>query len=303
MIIDSSLSNNGHLVRTTHEWQSTSIKYKIIPKGCLCVELTTDGNTKIKVGEGNKYYEQLSYIESDVDMDEVVRIVKEYLETYATKEYVDNEIHIVDGKVHELDEQIVVVTEHLSETDDRVSNNKNSISDLNQTVSSYDNRIESLESKAHTHSNKQILDDTTASYTSQEKNKLSNIEDNANYYELLPATKYTLGGIKVGNNLEITTDGILSATGGGTPYELPPATRTDLGGIIVGNNLEITSSGVLSATGGGSYTLPIATDKILGGIKVGNHLTINTTTGVLDADGITITDIGADEILAMWNGT
>ena len=33
--------------------------------------------------------------------------------------------------------------------------------------------------------------------------------------DIPPATKTTLGGIKVGNNLSITPDGVLSATGGG----------------------------------------------------------------------------------------
>lgn len=34
------------------------------------------------------------------------------------------------------------------------------------------------------------------------------------------------------------------------PYELPPATRATLGGIIVGDNLTITDDGVLDADGG-----------------------------------------------------
>ena len=65
-------------------------------------------------------------------------------------------------------------------------------------------------------------------------------------YVLPPATATTLGGIKVGENLSITPDGILSAQGG----ELPPATDTTLGGIKVGDNLSITPDGTLSAQGG-----------------------------------------------------
>ena len=38
--------------------------------------------------------------------------------------------------------------------------------------------------------------------------------------------------------------------GGDDPYVLPPATKTTLGGIKVGSNLSITNDGVLSATGG-----------------------------------------------------
>ena len=75
-------------------------------------------------------------------------------------------------------------------------------------------------------------------------------------------------------------------------YTLPPATDNTLGGIIVGNNLTITSEGVLSANSGG-YTLPIASSQTLGGIKVGNNLSIDPITGVLSATGggsITVDD-------------
>ena len=66
----------------------------------------------------------------------------------------------------------------------------------------------------------------------------------------------------------------LEVGGGGTPYELPPATRTDLGGIIVGNNLEITTDGVLSATGGGGPTGPIyAVDVIYDNTASGTSAT------------------------------
>ena len=66
----------------------------------------------------------------------------------------------------------------------------------------------------------------------------------------------------------------LEVGGGGTPYELPPATVHSLGGIIVGNNLEITSDGVLSATGGGGPTGPIyAVDVIYDNTTSGTSAT------------------------------
>lgn len=64
-------------------------------------------------------------------------------------------------------------------------------------------------------------------------------------------------------------------------YHLPIASETVLGGVKVGENLIITSDGTLSADPG-SYTLPVASASTLGGIKVGSNLSIND--GVLTAD-------------------
>lgn len=43
-------------------------------------------------------------------------------------------------------------------------------------------------------------------------------------------------------------------------YDMPIATPTSLGGIIVGDNLEINSQGVLSSTGGGTSTVESLTN-------------------------------------------
>lgn len=51
-------------------------------------------------------------------------------------------------------------------------------------------------------------------------------------YTLPIATSTTLGGIKIGEGLEISEDGTVTVTGGGgSSYVLPPATATALGGI------------------------------------------------------------------------
>ena len=273
MIIGTQLSNNEHIVRTTQQWESSAVKYKIIPRGCVCVELTPDGKTRVKIGEGNKYYEQLPYVDADIDMEEIIHIVEEYLQYYATTEYVDTKVDVVDKKVDELDEDVTSLEETVDKYDERITT-------VEDEVSTYDDRINSLEEKAHTHDNKPILDNTTASFTISDETKLDGIEDHANNYSLPKASDTTLGGIKVGDNLSIDNDGVLSANPGG--YTLPPATDHTLGGIIVGNNLTIDTDGVLSANSGG-YTLPIASSQTLGGIKVGNNLSIDSTTGVLDA--------------------
>ena len=386
MIIDTLLSSNEHIVRTTQQWESTVVKYKIIPNGCLCVEFTPDGKTKIKVGDGHKYYSQLPYIGGDIDIQEIIELIEEYVDSkefmeiqepvvpsadelpstgndvgdvrfvindnptgehdlyipyvwfndkwnivgggnvdlsdYPTKEEMNEAIDVVDDKVNELSETVNTFDSRITDAENKVSELDEKVTEIGDTVETFDDRITNVENKAHTHNNKNILDNTTASFTIQEETKLAGIEDHANNYSLPKASNSTLGGIKVGNNLEITSDGTLNATGGGS-YTLPPATTTDLGGIIVGNNLSITPQGVLSATGGGSpyvlppatttdlggvivgnninvdtngvisthapYSLPQATDSVLGGIKVGNNLTIDSATGVLSADASPIT--------------
>jgi hypothetical protein len=96
----------------------------------------------------------------------------------------------------------------------------------------------------------------------------------------LPASETQAGVIKVGSGLTIT-DGILSATA----YSLPKAASNILGGIKVGDNLTINNEGVLSAVAT-PYTLPTASPTTKGGIKVGDGLEI--VDGVLKVASIGI---------------
>lgn len=99
---------------------------------------------------------------------------------------------------------------------------------------------------------------STNDYTTAEKTKLAGIATGANNYTLPAATASALGGIKVGSNLTVGTDGTLSAVQGS--YTLPTASATVLGGVKVGTNLSI-SNGVLSAA---NTTYSIATQSAHG---------------------------------------
>lgn len=55
---------------------------------------------------------------------------------------------------------------------------------------------------------------STNDYTTEEKNKLNGIEENANNYSLPIASSNTLGGIKIGSGLSIDSNGVLSSSGG-----------------------------------------------------------------------------------------
>lgn len=91
-------------------------------------------------------------------------------------------------------------------------------------------------------------------------------------YVLPNAATNILGGIKVGTNLSITNDGVLSANQGG--YTLPKATPIALGGVTVGSGLNV-YDGEISAI---PYTLPTATGSIIGGVKIGTNINISNGT-------------------------
>ena len=55
---------------------------------------------------------------------------------------------------------------------------------------------------------------STNDYTTEEKNKLNGIEENANNYSLPIASSTVLGGIKIGSGLSIDSNGVLSSNGG-----------------------------------------------------------------------------------------
>jgi len=72
-------------------------------------------------------------------------------------------------------------------------------------------------------------------------------------YTLPTADASTLGGIKVGANLSIDVNGVLSANPGA--YTLPIADATTLGGIKIGSGLEIDAGGVVTVTASGATGL------------------------------------------------
>lgn len=66
-------------------------------------------------------------------------------------------------------------------------------------------------------------------------------------------------------------------------YVLKPATKTTLGGVIIGNNINIDDTGKISVDKGADYELPIASGAILGGVKIGTGIT-ETSDGTISVD-------------------
>ena len=71
--------------RTTAQWGTVS---RVIPKGFVCVELTTDGKCKMKCGDGVQAFADLPYIGGDLDMTD-----------YYTKTETDNAISKAIGNL------------------------------------------------------------------------------------------------------------------------------------------------------------------------------------------------------------
>ena len=137
--------------------------------------------------------------------------------------------------------------------------------------------------------------DTLATRLDELQEQVAAIEDNP--YQLPIASVDSLGGIKVGENLTISSDGTLGAPyaekgdkgepgkdgapgkDGYTPQRgVDYWTSSDVQTIEDYVDEQIAAQG----GGGGSYTLPPATSTTLGGIKVGANLSI-TEDGTLSA--------------------
>lgn len=87
----------------------------------------------------------------------------------------------------------------------------------------------------HSHSNKSVLDATTASYTTAEKTKLGKIEEGANKY-ILPNAGTTLGGVKSGGDVTIK-DGVITvdSVGGKNADEIGKVKDVTVNGASVLN--------------------------------------------------------------------
>lgn len=148
---------------------------------------------------------------------------------------------------------------------------------------------------------------STEDYTTEEKTKLSGIDDNANNYTLPAATTTTLGGIIVGDRLSIDSTGKLVAT---YTYTLPKASSTVLGGVKIGSNvtntdgtISITKANVTSALGVDPTTKYVTLDtaQTITGQKTFSKDVIfnNNLTGIYNAGGNLIFGAGTEKIVCL----
>ena len=199
-----SSSDKSHVIRTSAQWDSSGDQYHVIPRGVLCIELTSNGKTKIKVGEGNKFYSQLPYICDMGDLsnyytkEEVDLIVEnlEFMSIKFTEEYDSrNQLPKIGNKLGD----VRFVKNPNNQHDDPLLYVWNgskwvfsggSIIDID--LSEYCKkseilpRLQQLEALSHTHRNKAILDSTSAIYTTEKDEKLASLK---NYDVFVPATE------------------------------------------------------------------------------------------------------------------
>ena len=96
-------------------------------------------------------------------------------------------------------------------------------------------------------------------------------------YTLPTASVSVLGGVKIGNNLTIDVNGVLSAVQGN--YTLPTASTTVLGGVKVdGTSITIDGNGVITANAGSTSPSITTTTGTIAAATVG-YQTLNITSG------------------------
>lgn len=110
------------------------------------------------------------------------------------------------------------------------------------------------------------------------------IDTSSRSYHLPIASATTLGGIKVGNNLTIETDGTLNAES--TEYNLPVASSSTLGGVKIGSGLSITNQ---SASVDVDATLDADSPNPLRNSVITSNL--NTLTSSVQSAGSAITSL------------
>ena len=120
-----------------------------------------------------------------------------------------------------------------------------------------------------------------------------NIDTDEHEYHLPIASSTTLGGIKVGDNLTIESDGTLNAES--TEYQLPTASASTLGGVKVGSNLHI-NNGALTAKVDSILSTtsshPVQNSTITSNINTitGNITSLGSRVGILETTTGTITN-------------
>ena len=231
-----------HVAKTTAQWASES---SVVTKGMLCVEFTTDNKTRLKVGDGLKSFADLPYSDGNVDLtnyytksetDTAVSNAVTALGTIMTIKGVVSSFNNLPASNNSTGD-VYFVPQNNSSTNDAyleyvwvvptsgtpaweyIGKVEQTI-DLSgyATITYVDTQIATLTASAHTHSNKTILDNTTASFTTDLNTKLTGIatgaEVNQNAFSNVTVGSTTISAdsktdtltLVAGSNITITPD-------------------------------------------------------------------------------------------------
>ena len=195
--------SHHHVVKTTAQWKERAVEYWVVPRGCLCVELTPEHKTKLKVGEGNKYYAQLPYIceghdledyytkeEIDRLLDNLNRMAIQSTDEYDSKDdlpldgnklgdvrfvksaspeiKIDPDVYLWNG------DRWIFVGYDFVEIDLSQYLKKEEFHSYFDPVSE---KVDEMYPKMHTHENKSVLDQTERPYTIADKEKLDSLHN------------------------------------------------------------------------------------------------------------------------------
>ena len=203
-----------HIARTTEQWENTYDRNVIIPEGVLCIEFTPSGKTNIKIGDGHHIFSRLPYVNGS----------SEIIDCY-TKQETDNRIiqilnnecvvrikgilddasklpvHAACGDlwfvIRQNPEQGNKFEEYLYSSEhhwELIGGTPVDIDLSKYATKEYvDGKIRDIENKLHTHDNKSILDQITAAFTKEEKEKLKNLYnyDDTELRELIAKSLHT----------------------------------------------------------------------------------------------------------------
>lgn len=132
---------------------------------------------------------------------------------------------------------------------DSLSDKANAVHTHSHTdIDDWDAELAKKANSTHNHTVSQVIDIAEVAKTGS-YNDLTDKPTIPSEYELPIASASQLGGVKIGNGLNIAGDGTVSVvggTGGGGSYTLPVASEITLGGVKEGDTVKISSDGTLN---------------------------------------------------------
>lgn len=259
-----------HMIKTTKEWQSTSMFNKIIERGTLCIEITVNDEFFAKVGDGRRSYKNLPYLfqssfEQLTSADtSLMELIQNGLNERYTKEEVDAIEHQLMELIQNIDLSNYVTNNALHEyTQSFTPEEKEKLASLeNADLSGLDARVTALEEIDHSLY-------ATEEYVDEKIENLDITVDLSDYATItyvdekiaaidIPSIDLSMYATKSWVSTQIENIPGMDLTGYATEQyvddaiaaiqlqALPIATASTLGGVKIGEGVNISQDGTIS---------------------------------------------------------